>query len=46
MERLDIVAAYVKFLRKMKELRINNDTRPGVYLNETWINQNHTRGRI
>jgi len=46
MEWSDIVAARVKFLRKMNELRTNGDTRPMVYLDETWVNQNHTRGRI
>lgn len=46
MERSIIVAARVKFLRKMNELRTNGDTRPIVYLDETWVNQNHTRGRI
>jgi hypothetical protein len=30
----------------MNELRINGDTRPIVYLDETWVNQNHTRGYI
>ena len=46
MERSDIVAARVKFLRKMNELRTNGDIRPIVYLDETWVNQNHTRGHI
>ncbi|KAL4121281.1 hypothetical protein QTP88_013826 [Uroleucon formosanum] len=46
MERNDIVACRVKFLRKMYELRQNNDTRPVVYLDETWVNQNHTQGYI
>ncbi|XP_050059675.1 uncharacterized protein LOC126550967 [Aphis gossypii] len=46
MERNDIVAARVKFLRKMHEFRRNNDSRPVVYLDETWVNQNHTRGYI
>jgi len=46
MERSDIVAARVKFLHRMNELRINGDTRPIVYLDETWVNQNHTRGYI
>lgn len=46
MERNDIVACRVKFLRKMYELRHNNDTRPVVYLDETWVNQNHTQGYI
>ncbi|KAL4104342.1 hypothetical protein QTP88_019643 [Uroleucon formosanum] len=44
MERNDIVACRVKFLRKMYELRQNNDTRPVVYLDETCVNQNHTQG--
>lgn len=46
MERNDIVACRVKFLRKMYELRQNNDTRPVVYLDKTWVNQNHTQGYI
>lgn len=46
MERNDIVASRVKFLRKMNEFRRNNDPRPIVYLDETWVNQNHTRGHI
>ncbi|KAF0745140.1 DDE 3 domain-containing protein [Aphis craccivora] len=32
MERNDIVAMHVKFLRKMCNLRLSNDTRPVVYL--------------
>ena len=46
MERNDIICSRVKFLRKMNEFRRNNDTRPIVYLDETWVNQNHTRGHI
>jgi len=46
MERNDIVAMRVKFLRKMCNLRQTNDTRPIVYLDETWVNQNHSRGQI
>jgi len=30
----------------MSELRRNNDTRLVVYLDETWVNQNQTRGHI
>ncbi|XP_025191598.1 uncharacterized protein LOC112591881 [Melanaphis sacchari] len=30
----------------MNEFRRNGDTRPVVYLDETWVNQNHTRRRI
>ncbi|VVC31631.1 Hypothetical protein CINCED_3A002291 [Cinara cedri] len=36
MERNDIVYSRVKFLRKMNEFRRNNDTRPIVYLDESW----------
>lgn len=46
MERNDIAASRVKFLRKVNQFRQNNDTRPVVYLDETWVNQNHTRGHI
>lgn len=46
MERNDIVAMRVRFLRHMVNLRTNNDDRPVVYLDETWVNQNHTRNHI
>lgn len=46
MERSDIVAARLQFLRKMNQLRTNRDTRPVVYLDEIWVNQNHTGGLI
>ncbi|KAF0712667.1 DDE 3 domain-containing protein [Aphis craccivora] len=46
MERNDIVAMHVKFLLKMCNLRQSNDTRPVVYLDETWVNQNNSRGQI
>lgn len=46
MERSDIVAARIAFLRKMHSLRVNKDTRPIVYLDETWVNQNHTKSFI
>lgn len=46
MERNDIVAMRVRFLRQMVNLRTNNDDRPVVYLDETWVNQNHTRNHI
>ncbi|KAF0706107.1 DDE 3 domain-containing protein [Aphis craccivora] len=36
----------VKFLRTIVNLRQNNDTRPVIYLDETWVNQNHTKGYI
>jgi hypothetical protein len=45
-ERNDIVALRCTFLQKMCTLREQNDTRPVVYLDETWINQNHSRTRI
>lgn len=46
MERGDIVAARLKFLRKMNNLRISKDERPRIYLDETWVNQNHSRNYI
>jgi len=46
MEKNDIVALRCAFLRKMCTLREQNDTRPVFYLDETWINQNHSRTRI
>lgn len=46
MERNDIVAMRVKCLRTIVNLRQNNDTWPVIYLDETWVNQNHTRGYI
>lgn len=46
MERNDIVAMRVRFLRQMVNLRKNNDVRPVVYLDETWVNQNHIRNYI
>lgn len=46
MERNDIVCMRVKFLQKIRNLRQNNDSRTVIYLDETWVNQNHTRGYI
>ncbi|XP_050063318.1 uncharacterized protein LOC126552652 [Aphis gossypii] len=46
MERLDIVALRCTFLRKTCTLRKNNDRRPVVYVDETWVNQNHSRSII
>lgn len=46
MEQSNIVATRIKFLRKISDLRRNNDTRPKVYLDEVWVNQNHTSGYI
>ncbi|KAE9524162.1 hypothetical protein AGLY_015407 [Aphis glycines] len=43
MERNDIVALRCKFLRQMCTLRDKKDDRPVVYLDETWVNQNHSR---
>lgn len=42
MERNDIVAARLKFLRKMHMIRSSGDTRPTFYLDETWVNKNHS----
>lgn len=46
MERDDIVTARLEFLRKMHDLREDPLQRPIVYLDETWINQNHTKKYI
>lgn len=46
MERNDIVALRCKFLRTMCTLRKNNDSRPVIYLDETWVNQNHSKTYI
>lgn len=46
MERNDIVTARVEFLKKMSELRRNNDPRPVVYLDETCVCPNDTRGYL
>jgi transposase len=46
MERNDIVALRCKFLRTMCTLRKNNDPRPVVYLDETWVNQYHSLSQI
>ncbi|XP_025407310.1 uncharacterized protein LOC112681259, partial [Sipha flava] len=43
MERNDIVALRCTFLRKICTLREQKGTRPIVYLDETSINQNHSR---
>ncbi|CAK1578213.1 unnamed protein product [Parnassius mnemosyne] len=41
-----IDCARLQFLRKLKTLRDSVDTRPRIYLDETWVNQNHSRKRI
>jgi len=46
MKRDDIVALRCAFLRKMCTLREQHDTRSVVYLDETWINHNHSRTHI
>lgn len=46
MERSDIVAARITFLRKMHKIRNESPGRPIIYLDETWINQNHSRNYI
>jgi hypothetical protein len=42
MERSDIVAARLTFLRTMHQIRVSGDKRPVFHLDETWVNQNHT----
>ena len=46
MERADIVAERIKFLRKIHSLRTSGDDRPIFYLDETWVNQNHSKKDI
>lgn len=46
MERNDIVALRNAFLRKMCTFRSSGDTRPVVYLGETWVNQRHSISHI
>jgi len=46
MEQNDIFALRCKFLRTICTLRKNNEPRPVVYLDETWVNQNHSRSHI
>jgi len=46
LERNDIVALRCKFLRKICTLRQMKDCRPMIYLDETWVNQNHSRSHI
>jgi hypothetical protein len=43
MERGDIVAARIKFLRTVHNLRTAGDERPLFYLDETWENKNHSK---
>ena len=42
----DIVASRISFLRKMHGIRQESDPRPIIYLDETWINQNHSRSYV
>lgn len=46
LERGDIVGSRIRFLRTMHDLRASGDTRPIFYLDETWVNQNHSRKDI
>lgn len=46
MERNDISVMRARFLRKIVNLRLNNDVRSVIYFDETWVNQNHTRDYI
>jgi hypothetical protein len=43
MERRDIVAARNNFLRTVHNLRQTGEERPVFYLDETWVNQNHSK---
>ena len=46
LERRDIPAARNVFLRKMYSRLQNQDPRPSVYVDETWVNQNHSKESI
>lgn len=46
LERNDIAAARIKFLRTMNEIRESGDSRPICYLDETWVNENHSKKYI
>jgi hypothetical protein len=43
MEGGNIMAAETVFLRTIYSLRISRDEHPVFYLDETWVNQNHSR---
>ena len=43
MERSDIAAARIKFLRTMHNIRQQDNNTNIYYLDETWLNQNHAR---
>jgi hypothetical protein len=45
MQRGDIVAVgiRIKFLKTVHNLRITGVERPVFYLDETWVNQNHSK---
>ena len=42
MERNDIIASRMEFLRKMHNVRNESLSRPVIYLDETWVNANHS----
>ena len=46
MERNDIIASRISFLRKMHSIRNELSRRPIIYIDETWVNQNHSRKYI
>jgi hypothetical protein len=46
MERGDIVAARIKFLRTVHNLAISGGERPVINLDETWVNQNQYKVQL
>lgn len=46
MERNDIILSRITFLRKMHNLRKEKYPRPIIYIDETWVNQNHARNYV
>jgi hypothetical protein len=46
LERANVIPAPVKFSRTMHSLKDSSDECPLCYLDETWVNQNHSRKNI
>jgi hypothetical protein len=46
MEREGIVAAWIKILRKVHNLRISGNQCPEIYLDETWVNKNNSKNTL
>jgi hypothetical protein len=42
MERRDIIVTRVEFLRTVHDICLSGDTRPILFLDKRWVNQNHS----